>query len=357
MRTKNLWGSVLPVCLALVVSGCGGGGSSSESVPESVLAGLPVQSSQRISTISFEFSDDASVDRQISYLYDDSGRVSRIVDTEPNDPSSVARVTEYEYSADGVTRVNIERADFSTTISYEAGLVSDISDSDGEQQTYSYDNNQRLVVAVENERLCDDFELLAIGLSTSEFDYEDGLLSSITTTDDLGNTLLIRANYNAQDQPVQLIRTESCVDDDLLINEIEELSFSYDDAGTPSGIQSNSFINDTILISSESTSITRDDQGRVIEIVERDDLDNTIDETRTISYGLNGLPSIEVVEFNNPSLFVVRPATTITYTYEEASCVLSYAISPERLAVVSSLLAASPRFLETEALLCGYPFD
>ena len=384
--------------IVLTVAGCGGGGGDTQSIQDVEITGdvestententgdvestedaegtggteadtdsdsnnngvanLVRNTNPRVKTISFDFSQDGTINQTTTYFYDDSGRVTRIELEDLDNPQFEPDITEYEYSIDGIARVNERDVEIETLISYENGRVSTIADSDGDQRSYRYDSSGRLVGQTENENICDDFDFTVLedGNTNVLYEYTDNRVTAINSTDDLNNTRDITASYNEQNQVRQLSIVENC-DDDSSSNEVDQIFLTYDSMGLPVEIESISAIGNS-LISDEVTTITRDEQGRVTQTVDRNVLSDTVIETRTLSYGENGLPATETVEFDNSSTFFTRTNTTITYTYEDASCVLSYSIDPARLALIDATINSNPSLTNSEALLCGYPFD
>ncbi len=346
MRIEFSLPALCAVTLAVVA--CGGGDGAGDSAGNG--NGLPIETSSRVKTISFDYSRNETIDRIETYFYDDLGRVSRIEFQDLESTPAVTTTRQYEYSDDGLIRVSESDTGDERVISYQNGRVAAISDSDGDQQTFRYDSGGRLIEDMENDPVCDDFSVAAEGDTTRVYDYTDGRLSSIDSTDGAFTSAI---TYNAQSQLQSLLVTENCGDD---FDESDELTISYDSLGLVTSLEQRSFSGSNILFAQELTSIERDDQGRVSRIVERDVLSDTVFQTRNREYNDDGLPIADTLVFNSPSQFFVMRDTTITFSYEDASCVVSYSVNPSRLAIIDALLP-SVSFAEEDALLCGYLLD
>jgi len=231
--------------------------------------------------------------------------------------------------------------------------VSAILESDGEQNTFRYDSVGKLIEQTANEPYCDDFTSNQIpqGTSTLVYGYTGNQLNTISTTD---GSYTAEVSYDAQNQLVSFITADNCAGPS---GDVEEITITYDSLGAPENIDVQSFVGpERFLLSHDVTTVVRDNQGRISSVVERDLIDDVVLETRTRTYGDNGLPLSDEVVFNNQSTFLIFRNTTITFTYEDASCLVSFSADPSRLVLVDALLPLL-NYSDESALLCGYALD
>lgn len=333
--------------LALVVSGCGGGGSFSDGGDNRVSVTNP-----RIKSVSVDYSQDGSIDLIQTYFYDVSGHISRIESQNIENPGSGVTTKQYEYTDNKLIRVTDGNNE--TTYTYENGLLTTISDSDGFRRTLGYDNSGRLIEHTDNEGADCDRDPAALPIdntTTQAYSYSDNKVVSIRTVD---GTITADLSYNDNNQLETILTTENCGD----YGEKEEIILSYDSQGFATMVDYiYSTLPDNTLSSHDRSIVIRDNQGRVVSIVERDQLTNTVLQTTNRTYGTNGLPTTDAVIFaNQTSTFFVYRDTTVTYTYEDASCIVSYTADPTRMVILDSILPWS-KYAEEPALLCGYPLD
>jgi YD repeat-containing protein len=339
---KYPWVGFPIVCAA--ITACGGGGSGGGTA-----APLLTETQPRVKSISYDFSQDESIDRIDTYTYDEMGRVISVNVELLGDLQNGAGITQYEYSDDGLIRVTDSDSGLERLIGYDNGWVSTITNSNGERLTFRYNNAGRLIEMDTSESACDDLEPAQSDGSTFEYRYDGDLLTSVSTTDGAVTSAI---SYNARNAIVRLVNTDTCSTDN---EETDELVITYDSQGLPSSIDDRGFYNGSLEFHDETT-IQRDALGRTETITERDVLTDTVTETRTRVYGDDGLPASDSLVYANTGSFFLRQDVTLTFTYEDASCVLSYSVDPSRLAVLDAVLP-STGFAGEEALLCGYPLD
>lgn len=346
MSTVVALSTLLP--LALVLSGCGGGGGSITDGGNNRLS----ETNPRIKSVSVDYSQDGSVDLVQTYFYDNSGRISRIESQDIANPGAGVTTKQYEYTDNKLTRVSDGNNE--TTYTYENGLLTAISDSDGAQRTLRYDNSGSLLEHTENSGADCDRDpgaQPADNATTHVFSYTGNRVVSINAAD---GTISAALTYNDKNQIKTITTTEDCGN----YGERDEVILSYDSRGLASTVDYLYYtLPDNTLMSHDRSIVTRDDQGRVVSVVERDQLTDTVLQTRNRTYGNDGLPTTDTVIFTNQtSTFFVYRDTTVTYAYEDASCVISYTADPTRLVILDSILPWS-NYAEEPALLCGYPLD
>ena len=339
MRTR------LPITLTLLLLQTACGGSSGGNDDPNVDGARPDVPDRRIATISIDLERDGTADRVIAYGYDSAGRVTSRDTTNLNDPDESERV-EYDYEDGFLVRKHSEEGE--DVHVYENGfLVMSTRYSDGEH-TYRYDADGRLVGSTGDDFFYDDDDDVDPSPGATpdppEFrlNYAGDRVDSIATVD--GEYAIAFLH----DDRGRVVRMERRYADAL---EPAVSAFDYDDEGNVSRVRrfDGSEVSDVRF--------TRDGSGRLSEVLTREEEfgDEPEITAQALEYDTEGfLVSREVTASGQSSAFFFTPDQTLTYTYEDGSCVRSYSSDPAKLAILDVLLATR---VSDPSIDCGYPLD
>jgi len=341
-----------------------------------------------VTSISFDFEKDGSIDRVERFSYDEQGRItSESIESD----GQMRGGTSYTYFEDDL--IKVETQFDVTNIGYENGrvvsidLVDNANEEFNSQTLYLYDNSGRLTGTVGDTYLYQNDDCLITPSGADEADpeaaeltiaYAGNRISRISSDD--GN-FAIDFNYNSSNQlsgttdrfkcddfddfdsdffgfgsgsdndDTSAIDDTATIDDDQFIDQTNVLG--YDDAGRLISSNTSDSFDENRL------SVVYDNLGRVSSVTDTD-VDGFQDdsiETTTVVYTYNDQDLIVSIDStsvdSDPGIFVT-PSFIATIEYENESCVTAVTIDPLVLATVNSFQSVVTR---QDPLLCTYPVD
>ncbi len=336
--------------LLLVLTACSSSSTDSNS-PGNADSLFPASFDHRVSSISFDYDKDGSIDRSVRYNYDENGRmIQRISENE----EGAIDTTTFLYFDDDLIEI---RSDGETEkYGYENGRVVSYeylyaaNEIYNEETFYYYDNNGRLtsVIGDNNFYYSDDCET-ALEFGETEQDptelsitYANGRIANISSTDGVFSSTY---SYNSSNQPIRIEDKYSCYD------EPEVTLLQYNSEGT---MVSREFISEFFSTKFEAV---YDNNGKAIRTVntDRDFPGAEPDSTTTDEYTYNEenlVISIDSTTVDPDPGFLVTPSYLATIEYESETCLTAPIVNPLSLATLTNFNIDIKR---NDPSLCNLP--
>lgn len=324
--------------------------SSSDSTAGGIGSTFPASFDNRVTSISFDYDKNGSIDRIERFGYDESGR---IIQKTVEDAGGSIDTSTYLYFEDDLIEIQSESA--VEKYGYESGRVVSYqyiygaNENDEEDTLFYYDGNGRLSGVFGNNSLyygddCDSstsFEPTIVEPPELNIIYANSRIANINSEDGVFTSAY---TYNSNNQLSEIEENYSCATPDIT-------RLEYDSAGRILSLETTTEFYITTL------EATYDNAGKVTRTVSTDGDIFSEPETITADYIYNEQDLIVSIDSTtvdpNPSFFI-SPSFIATIEYEAESCLTAVTVNPLKLATLTNFELNVRR---NDALLCTFPLE
>lgn len=319
----------------------------------------------RLKTISYDIEQNGSIDQVSTFSYDDSGRILSEKVTKPPSVEPVA-VIQYNYENGNLIRKYLDEQT-QDIHSYVDGRLVASTRYDNGKNTYKYNNAGQLIESTgdqfgygkcESDDANVDMSSPLVLPPTFVYSYAGRNLDSVVSSDGI-----FSLNFTYENSKLtSFLETLMCGNGDTYSSQI---SLSYDSNGQP--VQIDILDIESVSLPSfiftltepltnkyfSSLQIQRAPNGQITSSMDLDETGREMMTTR--SYNSDGLPESDniVVTGQSESFFQI-PNQTLSYTYEDGTCQVSYSSDPTVLVFIGLFASIS---LREGSLACGYTVD